>query len=302
MKSLKWFCLTLTTLSLVACAFDKNSNTDNQRELEDNAALLEKFSRVTGLYSTVTTKSGVQQVEISFYPYFKKIGENTNGEDKYKPELRARYRRLDTVVADVIMSVRFYEETSQILMSNVDDKAGTILNVDARLIGDTITGNISQNSVPLGQLKVRLVTRQYSIPNPNDQAEFNARLRKHYDSITGTYEGVVKPAPRDGAAFAIRIKLRHIDRTIDDDQGPVPVLEASFYRLDNIDLGKEIVLRGDYQSDAKPLPRISMNYTNAKDEKANTISIAGTISQGLITGIYKGYLGIEGEAILKKRR
>lgn len=296
MKSLKYILLTLITLFLAACAFDKNSNPDVQSELEDNAALESKFSRVTGVYhGTINTAVGLQQVELSFYPYYKKVGQNSKGEDKYKPELRARYRRIDTVVDDVILSVGYYEETSKLVMTNVAENAGTVLSLNGDLIGGVIHADVAQNNVPLGALKAELVSREYATPNPNDQAEKNDRLRKLYDTIKGTYIGKVKPAPREGAPFIISVRISYVDRTFVGAKDPVPVLEAYYTRADSNDRSKETKLVVNYKPDTNP-PSISMD-----EGQTGTVSITGTISRGLITGIYSGYLGLEGEVILKKR-
>lgn len=296
MTSLKWFFSLCLTLNLASCAFDKNANTDNRRELEDTATLLHKFSQVTGLYrGTITTSSGLQQVELSFYPYYRKVGQNTNGEDKYKPELRARYRRLDTVVDDVILSVRFYEETSQVLMSNAEEGGGLTLNAQTKLNAGALTGTISQNSVPLGHLEARLITREYATPNPNDQEEKNIRLRELYDSISGVYSGVVRPSPKEGAPFGITLELYHVDQMI----GGVTktVLKAYYNRTSDPERTRELNLDVDYKPDTNP-PSISMVSTTGGKY---SITINGTLAQGVLQGVFKDQRALGGPVTLRKK-
>jgi hypothetical protein len=295
MKSLKHFFFGLVTLSLVACAFDKNSNNDNQKELDDNAQLAQKFSRVTGLYrGTVSTSQGLQQIELNVTPFSKKIGQNSNGEDKFKLELRARYRRLDTVVDDVILGARYYEETSQILFANADENTSPKINIEGRATGDEITGNVSQNTFPLGQLNVQLVSREYENNNPNEQDEKNNRLRKLYDTIKGDYTGVVKSAEED--PFGINVKIFHND----EDIGGISttVLKAKYNLNSDPDRSLELLMNGNYKPDTNP-PSITLKSISGG---IYTVTIKGTLVKGVLTGTFTNQRGVEGSVTLTKKR
>lgn len=301
MNVLRWSLLFLMVLGLGACAFDKNSNTDNQREIKDNAELAEKFSRITGLYrGTIQTSAGTQQVELSFYPFYKRNGENSNGEDRYKPELRAHYRRLDKVTEDVILAVRYYEETSQLLMSNAESTSGTVLNVDARQSGEMIAGNVSRNNLPLGWLEVRLVTRDYRVPNPNEQEEKNQRRRELYKTITGVYSGVVKPSAREGAPFAISVRLYHVDEIISG--VATTVLKAYYTPADDPGRTLALNMHADYQNDGET-PTISLASSGAvgNNDKDYWVTINGTLTPGLIRGTFNNHRALIGEVTLKKQ-
>jgi len=283
------------TLSLVACAFDKNSNNDNQKELDDNAALAQKFSRVTGLYrGTVSTSQGLQQVELNVTTFSEKLGENSNGEDKFKLELRARYRRLDTVVDDVILSARYYEETAQILFANADENTSPKINIDGRATGDAITGNVSQNTFPLGQLNVQLVSREYENNNPNDQDEKNKRLRKLYDTISGFYTGVVTSPDED--AFGINIKLYHTEEDINDVS--TTVLKAYYNLNSDPDHSLELTMKVNYKPDTNP-PSITMKSTSGG---VYFVNIDGTLVKGVLKGTFKNQRGLDGRVTLTKKR
>ncbi|WP_413288590.1 hypothetical protein [Bdellovibrio sp. HCB337] len=295
MKALRYLFLTLMTLSLAACAFDKNSNTDVQRELEDNAALEAKFARVTGKYvGTINTGAEPQQVELSFYPYYKKIGQNSNGEDKYKPELRARYRLLNTVVQDVILSVGYYEQVNKLVMTTLNENAPTVISINGEIMGTSITADVAKNNVPFGTLNAELASRQYSAPSPNDGAEYNDRLRKLYDTIKGTYAGKVTPSPREGAPFEISVRLTYVDRQSPGSAALAPVLEAYYRRVDDRDRSKEAKLVVTYIPETN---QISMDAGGTGE-----VSIVGDIRQNVIRGTYSGFRGLEGGVYLKKTR
>lgn len=293
MKTLKWFFFTLTALSLAACAFDKNSNTDTQRELEDNAALEAKFARVTGKYvGTINTGAEPQQVELSFYPYYKKNGQNSKGEDKYKPELRARYRLLNTVAPDVILSVGYYEEVNKLVMTTLNENAPTVISINGEMMGNSITGDVAKNNVPFGTLTAELTSRQYSAPSPNDEAEYNQRLRRLYDTIKGNYVGTVRPSPRDGAAFQISVRLGYVDRKSPNSNVLTPVLEAYYSVIGDRDHAREDQLAVTFIPETN---EISMDAGAAR-----RVSISGTLRQGVIKGTYTGFRGLEGGVTLRK--
>jgi hypothetical protein len=281
MKSLKWFLTGFVALNLAACAFDKNSNTDTQKELENRAALMEKYSPILGVYrGTIQAGVSAQAVELAFYTVEKKIGQTANGEPKFLPALMVRYRNLSNVVDDVNMESTYLDQTSQVLMSTGDNSFG----ISGFFNGETITGNVTRNGGVWGAINVSLVSRESSAPNDtNDRAERNARLTKIYQTIVGTYKGKVEfPSNSSASNFNVTITIV-IDQVKDRDGFYIPALKADYTRENDPARNLALALDVDYKPDTVP-PYISLVSSEARAEYS--VTIAGTITGNVINGTF----------------
>lgn len=292
MTSLKWILMAFTALNITACAFDKNSNADTQQEIEDRAALQEKYNRVTGVYSgKVIAGTGTQLVELSFYTVDKKKGDTADGQPKYLPVLMTRFRILnsvDTVNNDIIMEARYIEETSEVFMS---DQSGS-LGIHAIFSGETLNGDITQNGGRWGTLQTQLTSRESSAPNDtNSRAERDARLKKLLQPIVGVYAGKVSFSKGSPAAdYNARVTLV-IGQVKDKDGFYMPALQGSFTPQNSKDSALTIALNVDYKPDVFPAYLSLVSY----DSKADyTVTISGTISNGVITGDFSNKRGHTG--------
>lgn len=281
MKSLKWFLMAFTALNLMACAFDKNSNTDTQEEIDNRNALMEKYNQVMGVYQgTVIAAGTTLQVELSFYTIEKKIGQTADGQPKFLPALMARYRNLTNVDPDIIMEATYIEETSQIFMSNSDNTFG----ISGSFNGEVIAGDVTRNGGKWGTVNVNLRSRESSTPNDaNDRAERNARLTKIYQQVEGVYKGKVDfPANSSAADFGVTITIT-IDQIKDQDGYYIPALKADYVRNDDPNRNLALSLDVDYKPDTVP-PYISLVSNEVKADYSVTIS--GTVSNGVIDGTF----------------
>ncbi len=281
MKSLKWLLTGFVALNLAACAFDKNSNSDTQKEVENRAALMEKYRPILGVYrGTIQAGASSQAVELSFYTVEKKIGQTANGEPKFLPALMARYRNLSNVVNDIVMESTYLDQTSQVLMSTSDNSFG----MSGILNGETITGNVTRNGGIWGTISVSLVSRESSAPNDaNDRAERNTRLTKIYETIVGTYKGKVDfPSDSSASDFNVTIAIV-IDQVKDIDGYYVPALKADYTRENDPARNLALAMDVDYKPDTVP-PYISLVSNQARVEYS--VTIAGTINNGVIDGTF----------------
>lgn len=296
MTSLKWIVMAVTALNLAACAFDKNSDADTQRELENRAALMEKYSPLLGIYrGTIQTSSNTQIVELAFYTVEKKIGQTSSGEPKFLPALMARYRNLSNVVADVVMEATYLDQTSQILMSNADNSFG----LSAIFDGQNIRGSVTRNGGIWGTINVSLFSRESSAPNDaNDRAERNARLTKIYETVVGTYKGKVDfPANSSVSDFGITVTIV-INQIRDQDGYFVPALKADYTREGDPNRNLALAMDVDYKPDTVP-PYISLVSSEAKAEYS--VTIVGTLSQGTINGTFTNKRAQSGSVRLVKQ-
>ncbi|MBS1971101.1 MAG: hypothetical protein JSU04_12375 [Bdellovibrionales bacterium] len=296
MKSLKWLLTGFVALNLAACAFDKNSNTDTQKELENRAALMEKYSPILGVYrGTIQAGVSSQAVELSFYTVEKKIGQTANGEPKFLPALMVRYRNLSNVVDDVVMESTYLDQTSQVLMSTNDNSLG----VSGIFNGETITGNVTRNGGIWGTINVSLVSRESSAPNDaNDRAERNARLTKIYEGVVGTYKGKVDfPHNSSASDFNVTVTIV-IDQVKDKDGYYVPALKADYTRENDPARNLALAMDVDYKPDTVP-PYISLVSNEVRAEYS--VTIAGTINNGVIDGTFTNKRAQRGTVRLVKR-
>lgn len=296
MKSLKWILMAFTALNLAACAFDKNSDADTQRELENRAALMEKYSPLLGIYrGTIQTGSSSQIVELAFYTVEKKIGQTASGEPKFLPALMTRYRNLSNVVADVVMEATYLDQTSQVLMSNNDNSFGLSTTFD----GQNIVGNVTRNGGVWGTINVSLFSRESSAPNDaNDRAERNARLTKIYEAVVGTYKGRISfPTNSSASDFGVTVTVV-INQVKDQDGYFVPALKADYTRDDDPTRSYPGAMDVDYKPDTVP-PYISLVSSEVRAEYS--VTIAGTISQGIISGTFTNKRAQSGAVRLVKQ-
>lgn len=296
MKSLKWLLTGFVALNLAACAFDKNSNTDTQKELENRAALMEKYSPILGVYrGTIQAGVSSQAVELSFYTVEKKIGQTANGEPKFLPALMVRYRNLSNVVDDVVMESTYLDQTSQVLMSTNDNSLG----VSGIFNGESINGNVTRNGGIWGTINVSLVSRESSAPNDaNDRAERNARLTKIYQAVVGTYKGKVAfPHNSSASDFNITVTIV-IDQVKDKDGYYVPALKADYTRENDPARNLALAMDVDYKPDTVP-PYISLVSNEVRAEYS--VTIFGTLNNGVIDGTFTNKRAQRGTVRLVKR-
>lgn len=292
MTSLKWILMAFTALNITACAFDKNSNADTQQEIEDRNALYEKYNRVTGVYSgKVIAGTGTQLVELSFYTVEKRKGDTADGQPKFLPALMTRFRVLnsvDTVNNDIIMEAKYIVETSEVFMS---DATGS-LGIHAFFNGENLVGDVTQNGGRWGTLQTQLTSRESSAPNDtNSRAERDARLKKLFQPIVGTYTGKVSfPKGSPAASYNAKVTLV-IGQVKDKDGFYMPALQGSFTPLNSNDSALTIALNVDYKPDVFP-PYISLVSYDSKADY--TVTISGSITNGVIEGEFSNKRGHSG--------
>ncbi|MGZ3795607.1 MAG: hypothetical protein ACXVB1_04545 [Pseudobdellovibrionaceae bacterium] len=297
MASFKSFFIIFAVLCLSACAFDKSSNEDTQAEIENRNLLYEKYNRIIGVYhGQLTSGSSEQQVELSFYTIEVKIGDTSRGQPKFLPALMVRYRLLDNVVDDILMTATYLPENNgEIFMSNKDNTFG----FSGRLNDKDLSGDVTKNGGQWGFLKASLFSHGSSAPNDaNDRAERNARLMKIYEPIVGQYLGKVVPPPQQGQAFAIEVNIT-IDQVKDKDGFYVPALKADYKPAGQNDRNLALFLDIDYKSDTNP-PYMSLVSQQAKGDYS--VTMAGTLVHGVFRGTFTNKFALRADVTFRKRR
>lgn len=112
--------IALMTFVETACG-PAPSHSNKQREIEDREALATLYQSVSGTYlGRVENRpdgSDPFEIEVKIFVVEEQNGVNEEGEAKFRPALRARYRRLD-IVSDGsferTLIVRYYRETGEL--------------------------------------------------------------------------------------------------------------------------------------------------------------------------------------------
>jgi len=297
MKALKFFFLSLAVLNFTACAFDKNTNTDKTAAQRDHDLLVQSYEQVTGLYrGTVTTPDGAQSIDLSIYWVDVPNGSNSDGSTRYTAKLRARYRRTDIVTTDAIMEATYSPEKTppEIAMTNFTGEPSVDVNnysILSYVYGDTIQGTVKTGAGPLGQLNVKLVTKDYNVPEQGDTNEQNDRLVQLYQPLVGNYVGTVSPPASVAASFGVNLSLSiswQKDPTDQTGKRQIPALSGVFQRTYDSS-GDYPTLQVDYVADTTP-PTLNMVADGSTRGSTNfeKVVIHATIQNGVIQGTFQG--------------
>ncbi|MEK2644569.1 hypothetical protein [Bdellovibrio sp. BCCA] len=300
---LKKLILSVAILSLAACAFDKDKSKNNSKEAADLQEQSNNFEKVVGTYGgKLTTPSSQQDVELRLFTLSEPIGKNSDGEDIYRLVLRGNYKKLNPVGPGYNFKIRYIPQSSQLIFTNsVVGTAGEsnlgpddIHTINAQIRGQQIVGQVKSVSGVIGALNLTLSSTENNVPGNNEQNEYYERLRRQYESISGTYAGnnVV-----DGKAkFGFKITLQVIK------DGAVPLLIGEFKRDDDPGETVSLTLTAVYQPELTPA---TLTLTGKPRYNPNNSPYQATFEGTLIGDEYKGswrtnIKGFEGNFVLRK--
>lgn len=271
-------------LSLVGCAFEKDRSATTRKEVSDRTTTEKTFAPIIGTYQgTMTTPSRVHQVEITVFTLEVRTGTNPNGMPTYTKELRALYKKLDPVGPDVTFEARFYNELGNLILgapSIAPKGADDVNTIDAKLIGQRLTGDVKSISGLIGRLDLSLVSKQQDVPDQGAESDYNERLRRQYEEVVGEYTGIVQPKASENAPFAITIRL-----SITVNANNVPVLTGELnYPFDRtMDQNLTVTYRADWKPArlamiGKSRTNSSTNYTTTFDAAIEGNALVGSMS------------------------
>lgn len=140
-------------VNLVSCAPPLSNSPNKQRELEDRQELISAYSEIAGTYRGLVENrpdgSDPFEIEVKLFLVEEQNGLNEDGEAKFRPALRARYRRLDFPmdgIGERTLIVRYYRETGELAAStSAGAAAGSVM--DSGYLSVTGTLLIAESSV-----------------------------------------------------------------------------------------------------------------------------------------------------------
>lgn len=296
MKILQLFFLTVATLLIAACAFDKKSSPEDRKTAEDYLYLQNKYSQVTGVYSgyLVTSEGTTQQMRLTLITVDVPNGTNTRGESKLKPELRARFSFESTAKADVLLDKVDYLDSMtppQLLITSTPAGGVNPEAVSAQLdvFGQMLQGDVKIAGRRLGTVRLTLQTRDTSGPGADDRTEENLRLIRIFKQIEGLYAGEVTVPSKFGRPFTVTVNLTVESKTDASGKKQTPTLAGVFHR-DLVDYTTQVVLVVDYTPELNP-PTITMIGVSSTTCSGGfeRVNISATIQNGVIQGEFQGF-------------
>lgn len=206
----------LLSLSLLGCAFGdgEGSKSQNARDQRERDELIESFSLVKGTYAGIL-KDGFRDepVELVFYVQDELTGQrDSQGRPITRPALFARLKTTEIVRYDARLSARYYEESGEIVMFAQTAAPQAAFTMTSRQTAtstqiksiqgflnrgaSTFSGEVLGAGGTIGTLEVSLVSRESRIPSAGEEVETNERLRRQFEVVKGTWEGILQDGQR----------------------------------------------------------------------------------------------------------
>lgn len=152
----------VVVLTHVACQVpsDKSST---EAEVEDRQKLLKIMRTVVGVYRGTVENAEIGAdpfpIEVKLFIVEEPAGQNSDGETKFRPTLKGRYRRLDFPPdsgTEKNLLARYYSETRELSMVT---PAGVepAISITGTLNGSVIEGQLFNSRGPLGTFTLNKV-------------------------------------------------------------------------------------------------------------------------------------------------
>ncbi len=181
--------LLLMTALLFSCGLEEDSTGTQKEEFKNREYLLGTYEKIMGQYlGQIQDEDKSFPVELSFFIVEIKDGIDENGNPKFRPALKARYRRTDFVGEsdNEILDVKYFPETNQIVMSSVG-ASGIFLSFTGVLEKSILKAEAIKNGGRFGSLSVKLHSRYGKAPFDSLEVDKRFRLRTTFEKIVGTY-------------------------------------------------------------------------------------------------------------------
>ncbi|MBO9667328.1 MAG: hypothetical protein J7501_11010 [Bdellovibrio sp.] len=305
---IKKMILTLSVLSLAACAFEKDeTGSDPQTRLiaEQNQKVDKNFSGAVGIYSGDLVRSnGVEKIQLSLQILGEPTGKtNKDGTQEILKRQAAAYLRINPVGASLTnFAVTFIRETGELMIVNKTANIGIdeVHTIFAKLAGDKITGRVVSMTGVIGTINLSLTAKENANPSNGTEEEQYARLREQYNTLKGDWVGCVKTTQGSTVpAYTVKMSLSLFEDA-SDGKTTVPRLAGNFHRDNDPKGALDSQLSGTYRPDLRPA---TLNITGKPIISNNgyVSTFQGTVADGNYEASFSSTRkGFEGMLYLKK--
>jgi hypothetical protein len=311
---LKKLILTLSVLSLAACAFNNDetgAGNLNKKLAENNARSAANFAKIEGVYQgeMIRDNGAKEVVQISLIQLSKKIGTNTDGSAILQYTNTAVYTRVKPASAPMTgLEVSFTPETGALDILNPDVNATNddINTINTSIKGDIMTGAVKSKAGIIGRISLKKTVSQSSNGGNGSDEQYYARLRKELEAISGMYYGCVittKEVSKRLPSFTAKMNLSKVEEQIGtgDNKTYRPRIAGSFVQ----NIGDPSLSHGDlsgtYRSDFVPAV-LTLTGTYAGATNGYNTVFNGTLSESgeYVAEYANSKTGVEGTMYFKK--
>lgn len=324
-------------VGLAACSFNGDSTADQTKNyLDDRSRIMSMYQPLTGTYEGQITVSSSQdedsnqtktiKLQLAIYTQDVQNGNDPNGQARPLPSLIIRYRQLDIVRPDEIMtSARYVPESGELMATNsaatpgsggnnggsgagnggqannsaanICNSAGTIATTlkNTHIKGDTISGTVLRGNGKLGTFTVTRISNDAVSSVADPVAECNDRLAIQYKAISGLYKGTLVHTPENGGStMDVTMNLNYIP--VATANGSITATLMGSFQYGTVPIASMTAV---YRQDVTPA-QLSMSYL-VSPINGGGFSLSGTLSGDTYTAeAYSGNLGHMGTVVVKR--
>lgn len=288
----------------------KQVDTPPGEEDDFNRKLREQYQQLTGTYRGQVVRSVSRseprrewKTELGLFIVDIADGTTPNGEAKFKPALKARFKQLSPVAPNVLLDVQYITESNQLLLS-INDKnnpaapnGNGITSFIGSLKNNTVSGQASKSTGYWGDLNMQFITKEVDTPTFGDQEDYQRRLMEEYQTLVGEYRG--KISPQGESSFEVELKVFIIQEpTLTG--GTIPALKAYYRRTSDEFHATDLTMNVEYKSELTPI-EVNMSGQRAIGSATYFVTLNANFQNNEFRGQYHDHLGHEGPFRLKRR-
>jgi hypothetical protein len=309
---LKKLILTLSVLSLAACAFNNDeSGADklNKKLAEENRRTEISFAKVEGSYTgNLIRENGAKEViQITLFLSGEDTGQkNTDGSAQIKYMQKAVYTRINPASRALTdLNASYTPETGVVNITNPAAAQNDDIQSIFTIVKDRVmTGTVKSKAGIIGRFTANYVVGGSSNGGNGSDEEYYDRLRKELLAISGTYYGCVittKEAQQNGQpSYKAKMTLSLADKDADGNTTK-PSIAGEFRRNNDKTGFTKGILSGTYRSDFIPATlTLNGRYPAANNGYVTVFKGSLSDSGDYVADFMNGNSGIEGKMYFKK--
>ncbi|QLY24615.1 hypothetical protein [Bdellovibrio sp. KM01] len=263
---LKKLILTLSVLSLTACAFNNDESSANKRNkklAEDNARAAAIFSKVEGAYqgNLIRENGATEVIEIKLVGLSLDTGNKNDDGSAINQYLQtAVYTRISPSSASMTgLSANYTAELGALTITNPDKNINNddVHSITATIKDGVMTGVVVSKAGIIGRMSLKFVIGGSSNGGNGSDEQYYDRLRQKYAKISGMYYGCVittKDMTQRGVPnYKAKMTLSVFEeKVVGKDKTTRPTLVGTFLRNDDSEEFLRAALSGEYRDDFVP--------------------------------------------------